>query len=1084
MDLADTIQREQDEQQNRLSEPEAALRESERRLKYAQAAAGAGIWDWDIPADKIFWTEELFRLFGLNPAEIEAGFDPWRAVIHPEDRQAAQERIEQAITAHAPLSSEYRIVLPSGEIRWVSALGSATYGENGTPLRMSGICIDITSRKQTENLARQRLTEIEALYRNAPVGLCMLDRDLRYLRINERLAEINGVPAADHIGKRVRDLLPGLAGIVEPEMRRTLETGQPRLDIEIKGSTPARPGVERSWMEQWLPITDDEGHVVGLNIVVEETTERRRTEAALRDNEQRLRQLIDASPIAIGFGDSTGRIFEANESFYRLTGYTREEMEALRLGWDHVTAPEYAEVDREIMATLAATGVAGPYEKEYIRKDGRRVPLLLSVLKLPGRDEHIAFIVDITDRKRAETAVETQRRLLETVVQHMPVAMNLIRGSDLRLQMVNPAYQAIAPGKDMVGKTLDELWPETGQDFAALCRRVLETGEPHEVLDDLNMIRRTPGGPLERAHFSWSLHRVRLPGDEGWGILNAAWETTGRLVVEEALRRSQEDLIRAEEVARLGWWRLDTQRNILTWSDENHRVFGVPKGTPLTYQTFLQCVHPDDRQYVDAKWTAGLAGEPYDLEHRLLVDGRVKWVREKAFLEFDDGGALRGGFGITQDITERKLAEEALRRAEEERKVAAAVRIERERLLNVLESLPAKVCLLTPDYHVAFANRSFRQTFGESEGRRCHEYCFGRSSPCEFCQNHEVLRTGEPRQWEATTPNGTVIDVYDLPFTDADGSPMVLEMALDVTERRRIEGELQRAHENLAERAVQLRALAGEITLSAQRERRRLARILHDHLQQLLVGAKFRTAIVARMGDDLIEQAATEIERLLEESIAASRSLTAELSPPILQESGLTTGLSWLARWMADRHGLRVDLSIDDDLPGVLEDVRVLLFESVRELLFNAVKHAHVASVAVNVRRVTESAIQIVVSDAGPGFDPATLKKAGEIGGGFGLFGIREQLELMGGRIDIDSAPGKGSRFTLTAPLEKIARSTGPAPIESASSPQTRASRPDPRGSRAHADHRADRRRSRRHARWSQAAARPGEGHPGRGRGD
>ena len=131
------------------------------------------------------------------------------------------------------------------------------------------------------------------------------------------------------------------------------------------------------------------------------------------------------------------------------------------------------------------------------------------------------------------------------------------------------------------------------------------------------------------------------------------------------MRESREDLDRAQAVGQIGSWRLDVRRNVLTWSDENHRIFGVPKGTPLTYETFLGTVHPDDRQYVDTQWKAGLRGEPYDIEHRIVVDGQVKWVREKAYLEFDDAGKLLGGFGITQDITERKQAEEALKVAKE-----------------------------------------------------------------------------------------------------------------------------------------------------------------------------------------------------------------------------------------------------------------------------------------------------------------------------------------------------------------------------------------------------------------------------------
>jgi PAS domain S-box-containing protein len=133
-----------------------------------------------------------------------------------------------------------------------------------------------------------------------------------------------------------------------------------------------------------------------------------------------------------------------------------------------------------------------------------------------------------------------------------------------------------------------------------------------------------------------------------------------------ALQESQKDLNRAQEVGQIGSWRLDVRRNVLTWSEETHRMFGVPNGTALTYETFLGIVHPDDRQYVDEQWKARLRGEPYDIEHRIVVGGQVKWVREKAYLEFDDADKLLGGFGIAQDITERKRMEEELVRSRDE----------------------------------------------------------------------------------------------------------------------------------------------------------------------------------------------------------------------------------------------------------------------------------------------------------------------------------------------------------------------------------------------------------------------------------
>ncbi|MEJ2247527.1 MAG: PAS domain S-box protein, partial [Acidobacteriota bacterium] len=203
--------------------------------------------------------------------------------------------------------------------------------------------------------------------------------------------------------------------------------------------------------------------------------------------------------------------------------------------------------------------------------------------------------------------------------------------------------------------------------------------------------------------------------------------TLQRKEAEEALRQNQQDLNRAQAVGQIGSWRLDVGNNILTWSDENHRIFGIPKGKPMTYETFLSTVYEDDRGYVDKKWKAALRGEPYDIEHRINVNGAVKWVREKAYLEFNDKGDLIGGFGISQDITGRKQAEEDLR------------------ILN--ESLERRV-----------AERS-------------------------------------------------VVAEY---------------------------------------RAEQLQKLTLELTLAEERERQRLAMVLHDGLQQILVGAKIQLSFVER----------------------------------------------------------------------------------------------------------------------------------------------------------------------------------------------------------------------------------------------
>jgi len=220
---------------------------------------------------------------------------------------------------------------------------------------------------------------------------------------------------------------------------------------------------------------------------------------------------------------------------------------------------------------------------------------------------------------------------------------------------------------------------------------------------------------------------------------------------------------------------------------------------------------------------------------------------------------------------------------------------------------------------------------------------------------------------------------------------------------------------DLRQRSQQLRALAAELTLVEQRERRRLALILHDHLQQLLVGAKMHVSTLRSAGRKNLHEEEGKIQDLLDQSLNVCKTLNADLSPLILQEEGLAAGLRWQAQRMKKQHGLTVRLVNPENLPPLSEDIKLLLFESIRELLFNVVKHAAVRVVRVEAK-VKRKEMQLIVSDHGRGFDSRDAGPAGTEGG-FGLFTVRERIELIGGHVEIASSPGKGSRITLVIPL-------------------------------------------------------------------
>ena len=218
-------------------------------------------------------------------------------------------------------------------------------------------------------------------------------------------------------------------------------------------------------------------------------------------------------------------------------------------------------------------------------------------------------------------------------------------------------------------------------------------------------------------------------------------------------------------------------------------------------------------------------------------------------------------------------------------------------------------------------------------------------------------------------------------------------------------------------RAASLRRLAAELGHAEHRERQRLAKVLHDDLQQLLLAARLRVAYAGRETQgETVRAEIKAIDELLGECMAASRNLTIELSPPILRRGRFPEVLEWLAEWFREKHGLQVALDAVQEMPPIAEHARAFLFQSVREMLFNVVKHAGVseAKVALCVRG---DCLVVQVEDGGRGFDPQAVLRTLDRSESFGLFNVQERLEALEGKLEIESSPGGGTRMRLILPV-------------------------------------------------------------------
>jgi signal transduction histidine kinase len=275
-------------------------------------------------------------------------------------------------------------------------------------------------------------------------------------------------------------------------------------------------------------------------------------------------------------------------------------------------------------------------------------------------------------------------------------------------------------------------------------------------------------------------------------------------------------------------------------------------------------------------------------------------------------------------------------------------------------------------------------------------------------------------------PVGTLAVIYSQKRPEQDEGPFLKEERNllnviaqrfgDVIERKWTEQKLLRNQK-------QLRSLATELALSEERERRRIAQALHDRIAQVLalINIKIGALVESAPSPDL-QKALTGIRRLVSECVAETRSLTFDLSPPVLYELGFESALDWLAERIQQQYGVKVELLCSKrELPVSLE-WRVMLFTAIRELLVNVGKHSRARSARVSLKK-KKGRITVAVEDKGVGMDAGLRTNGKRFAEGFGLFSIRERLGSMGGRVEILSKPGQGTRVTLDVPLRSRKKS-------------------------------------------------------------
>lgn len=576
----------------------------------------------------------------------------------------------------------------------------------------------------------------------------------------------------------------------------------------------------------------------------------------------------------------------------------------------------------------------------------------------------------------------------------------------------------------VTGRSHYELFPDIPERWKAVHRRCLAGAIEREEEDFF--ARGDGSGQWLR----WETRPWRTVTGAVGGLVMFSEDITVHVEARRATAESESRLMLALEASNAGVWLLDFVTQRTTADPRAMSMLGLPPAPDLPFSEAMEPVHPDDRAGLTARLEAMLAtagDDVWDEQFRVVhKDGSVRHIQGRGRGERDRDGVLRRLTGIILDVTERTRDVEALRAGKEQLQLA-------------LDAATAGSWVWNITADTLSGDRRYSTRFGgDAPQTYTRDFVLGQFHPDDQARVRAtmdaVLVEGGPNGWDVEyrvpQPDGSTIWLLSIGrlTRDEDGKPLHVDgISLDITARKKAQSEIERSHAalrgyagELERRTMQLRQLMSDLTLAEQRTREQLAKTLHDDLQQLLFSAMLQLERVGRNAPD--PAPVTRVRRELEQATEAARSLSVELFPPALRRGGLSEALAWIAEWFGQKYGIAVTAEAQPEANPPEEAVRVLLFESVRELLFNAVKYSKADHVTLSSQVDAEGRLRISVADNGVGFDPAGILKPGRRAGGLGLFGIRERLTFLGGQMDVDSAPGRGARFTLVVPFNAVQR--------------------------------------------------------------
>jgi PAS domain S-box-containing protein len=656
---------------------------------------------YEATPDLVFAKDREGRMMLANPAALRTiGKDAGEVL-----GRTAREWLADPALAASIMDSD-RNVMELGEAQVVEETMRTEAGlrvllASKLPLRdahghvvgIMAISRDITERKRVEEALRESERRYHSLFASIHQGFALgeLIHDEAGQVVSCRLIELNPsferhtrLPAEQVVGRPFQEVVPGIERHWLEIFERVEQTGEP------------------VWLEQFHPLFDSwfETYIFRpeagrFALLFMDVGERKRAEAALRQSEQRLQRLVQSNIVGVVFWDATGAVSEANDALLALLGFDRDDLAAGRIQWIELTPPEWMDVTMQNLRLLQSAGTCPPFEKEFYRKDGSRVRVLVACAALEpgGGDSGVAFVLDVGERKRAEEALRESEQRLHRLFQVAPALITLHEGPEHVFTFSNALHDWVVGNRPLLGLPVREALPDlAGQGVFERFDHVYRTGASSAVPELRMVMDRHGDGRLEEGFFTQILQPWFGADGQVAGVMGFAFEVTEQVRARAAVLQSEERLRLALEASHMGTWTFDVRADEVSWDDRSRRIFGMSRDENMDYASFVWgAVHVSDRLLVHETAQRAMSPEGngrYDVEHRVVrPDGSVRWVMVMGQATFEGEGEARAPVqvtGIMMDVTDRREMERALRESEA-------------RFRQLVEALPQLVWAWRPD---------------------------------------------------------------------------------------------------------------------------------------------------------------------------------------------------------------------------------------------------------------------------------------------------------------------------------------------------------------------------------------------------